>query len=207
MTRRTDLTDVLVAAMGMRNRNEIFILPSWDAVQTRKSRKAIFSFQNNEEVFGDEVSVGQHDDNDDDAMIPQGHSDAQTARPKTPGSILVLAWKTDQELVQHSLQDAPLTFQIVFPQSEKVSAVVLSWLLWARRFIQTMLWKCSTKCAFLSCWVFSRALLLARSDSTSHSAMSSGCLSGCLSVAGPLPHPLPLSCPPPNMISGQLRQF
>ena len=37
----------------------------------------------------------------------------------------------------------------------------------------------------------SPALLLARSDSTSHSTMSSG-----LSVAGPLPHPLPLSCPP-----------
>ncbi len=51
--------------------------------------------------------------------------------------------------------------------------------------------------------IFSRALLLARSDSTSHSAMSSSCLS----VAGPLPHPLPLSCHPPNMISGQLRQF
>ena len=42
--------------------------------------------------------------------------------------------------------------------------------------------------------LFSRALLLTRSDSTSHSAMSWGCLS----VAGPLPHPLPLSCPPPK---------
>ncbi len=58
---------------------------------------------------------------------------------------------------------------------------------------------------FPSLCVFSRALLLARSDSTSHSAMSSVCPVVCLSVAGPLPHPL--SCPPPKMISGQLRQF
>ncbi len=44
-----------------------------------------------------------------------------------------------------------------------------------------------------SCTFFSRALLLARSDSTSHSAMLSVCL-----VVYP---------PPPNIISRQLRQF
>ncbi len=74
----------------------------------------------------------------------------------------------------------------------------VSWSISVCFFVRRIsLFWCSLLGSDAVCGVFSRALLLARSDSTSHSAMSLVCLSGCLSVAGPLcielttPHPLP----------------